>query len=256
MDNNINNNSNNGRGVFYGVIGVATLIVTIIGATFAYFSATANSDVNAITAQSAQIGLLYSEDKSNLHTNLIPVDGASANFKSYPGKTGQNNCLDNVNNVICSVYTFTVTNPNQAAVTIYLSVLPTTNEFANMHFALYQGTVADITATANQFDTNSTRNTLVNPKVATTAGLVVADTPFGANATSEIQLAGASGVQLDATGGTRDSVTYTMVLWVQEANTDQTAVDANKNFAAQIKVNTSNPASGETGTGITGIITA
>lgn len=36
---------NNGKGIFYGVIGVATLIVAIIGATFAYFSAsTSNSD--------------------------------------------------------------------------------------------------------------------------------------------------------------------------------------------------------------------
>ena len=30
---------NNGKGLFYGVIGVATLIVAIIGATFAYFNA-------------------------------------------------------------------------------------------------------------------------------------------------------------------------------------------------------------------------
>lgn len=36
---------NNGKGIFYGVIGVATLIVAIIGATFAFFSASqTNSD--------------------------------------------------------------------------------------------------------------------------------------------------------------------------------------------------------------------
>ena len=29
-------NNKNGRGIFYGVIGVATLVVAIIGATFAY----------------------------------------------------------------------------------------------------------------------------------------------------------------------------------------------------------------------------
>lgn len=32
-----------GQGIFYGVIGVATLVVAIIGATFAYFSASAQS---------------------------------------------------------------------------------------------------------------------------------------------------------------------------------------------------------------------
>ena len=38
-------NNNNGRGIFYGVIGVATLVVAIIGATFAYFTATASNNV-------------------------------------------------------------------------------------------------------------------------------------------------------------------------------------------------------------------
>ena len=33
--------NNNGRGIFYGVIGVATLVVAIIGATFAFFAASA-----------------------------------------------------------------------------------------------------------------------------------------------------------------------------------------------------------------------
>ena len=39
---------NNGRGIFYGVIGVATLVVAIIGATFAYFTAT-GTDNGTIT---------------------------------------------------------------------------------------------------------------------------------------------------------------------------------------------------------------
>ncbi len=40
----------NGQGIFYGVIGVATLVVAIIGATFAYFSAQAQTNyVNDIT---------------------------------------------------------------------------------------------------------------------------------------------------------------------------------------------------------------
>ena len=32
----MNENNNGGKGLFYGVIGVATLIVAIIGATFAW----------------------------------------------------------------------------------------------------------------------------------------------------------------------------------------------------------------------------
>ena len=46
-----NENHNNGRGIFYGVIGVATLVVAIIGATFAYFSASAQSGAGDIAGQ-------------------------------------------------------------------------------------------------------------------------------------------------------------------------------------------------------------
>ena len=46
------NENNNGRGLFYGVIGVATLIVAIIGATFAYFSVSANIANNSDIAGS------------------------------------------------------------------------------------------------------------------------------------------------------------------------------------------------------------
>ena len=38
----------NGQGIFYGVIGVATLVVAIIGATFAYFSASASTNASDI----------------------------------------------------------------------------------------------------------------------------------------------------------------------------------------------------------------
>lgn len=44
----MNENNNGGKGLFYGVIGVATLIVAIIGATFAWFTATASGENKTI----------------------------------------------------------------------------------------------------------------------------------------------------------------------------------------------------------------
>ena len=41
----------NGQGIFYGVIGVATLIVAIIGATFAYFSASTTGGAENLQGQ-------------------------------------------------------------------------------------------------------------------------------------------------------------------------------------------------------------
>lgn len=45
---------NNGKGIFYGVIGVATLIVAIIGATFAFFSASQTNN-NTIAGQTLDV---------------------------------------------------------------------------------------------------------------------------------------------------------------------------------------------------------
>ena len=66
-------NNRKGTGVFYAVVGVATLVVAIIGATFAYFSASA--------------------------TNNKGVTG-----------TDSKSCIDANGNTVCQVYQVTVTN--------------------------------------------------------------------------------------------------------------------------------------------------
>ena len=45
----------NGQGIFYGVIGVATLVVAIIGATFAYFSASVTGNGDNIEGNTANV---------------------------------------------------------------------------------------------------------------------------------------------------------------------------------------------------------
>ncbi len=71
---------NNGKGIFYGVIGVATLIVAIIGATFAFFSASATND-NTITGQTLDVASSFTlnVEKVNLggtapSNDLVPAD--------------------------------------------------------------------------------------------------------------------------------------------------------------------------------------
>ena len=54
------NENNNGRGLFYGVIGVATLIVAIIGATFAYFSVNASITNNNNMSNSSKVNKMIS----------------------------------------------------------------------------------------------------------------------------------------------------------------------------------------------------
>lgn len=60
-----------GNGIFLGIVSIATLIVAIIGATFAYFSASTESETNAVN-------LTAYEFKLSLSVSPIYPEGASA----------------------------------------------------------------------------------------------------------------------------------------------------------------------------------
>ncbi len=74
---------NNGKGLFYGVIGVATLIVAIIGATFAYFNASKTaSDIQGEANNTLKSDLSLTVTKVQWNTDaetvasdkLVPAD--------------------------------------------------------------------------------------------------------------------------------------------------------------------------------------
>ena len=245
MDNQ-NNNNNNGQGIFYGVIGVATLIVTIIGATFAFFSASANSDPNAITVDSATLELGFSNITTGLKENLIPVDETLTGFDAIPNITAES-CKDVNDNNICSVYQFTVTNPSTTtAQRIYATLTPTTNTFTNLHYALFKGTATQILATSHDFDVDGTAVTATSNITKNTIGangdLVIRDTQLVLNSRTPITLSPLEQV-LDPT----ESVTYTMVLWIHETGANQTSLDSGKSFAAGLNFTTSSGSTGVTG---------
>ena len=71
-----------GPGVFYAVVGVATLVVAIIGATFAYFSASATVGGEEITggtqdisgALTADVTAIYDGSEAAAGAGLVPSD--------------------------------------------------------------------------------------------------------------------------------------------------------------------------------------
>ena len=73
-----------GSGIFLGVVSVATLVVAIIGATFAFFAASASGGEGAVGANAAKIDgtLTLTGEKVDLRNNLIPVTNAEM-LKSY-----------------------------------------------------------------------------------------------------------------------------------------------------------------------------
>ncbi len=94
-------NENNGKGIFYGVIGVATLIVAIIGATFAYFSASQTNDdtIQGETNTDLASGLSISVSKVKWQGATAGSDKlVPAKFKNEVGSldaTDVNNALSN-----------------------------------------------------------------------------------------------------------------------------------------------------------------
>ena len=132
--------NNNGRGIFYGVIGVATLVVAIIGATFAYFTATATNN-NTITGNAATISFTLNVKKVTKADaelgGMIPMSNSmveTAVHGTYPGATGgatktdtgattghyssSNICTDDNGNAVCQVYKITVQNTGSASMFI------------------------------------------------------------------------------------------------------------------------------------------
>ena len=69
---------NNGKGIFYGVIGVATLIVAIIGATFAFFSASQTNN-NTIAGQTLDVA-----DNFTLNVEKVDLGGTAPSKDLVP----------------------------------------------------------------------------------------------------------------------------------------------------------------------------
>ena len=148
-------NKEDKRGIFFGVVGVLTLIVAIIGASLAYFSINAQSDTDALIVQAASVQIVY-EDGNELDVKeLIPSknDIAMATYSRWlakeldaKGKEYQK-CVDDNERVVCGVYEFTLTNNGTKPAEITARVEPTVEtgedgkplykQFTNLKYTLY-----------------------------------------------------------------------------------------------------------------------
>lgn len=257
-----------GNEIFLGVVGVATLLVAIIGATFAYFSASAQSANEAINTSSTVLQLGYDDDPSKLSTNLIPtadefalMAGTNTNwiaadpegFVHTDGKTyiGQGLCKDSNKNEICGIYTFTVGNPNfTTAMTIEGSVISTKNEFTNIWFAIYDEANTQVVG-PTKFPESGQTVSLPGLKQQLVGSSLDADKGDAFDATKPSEYTPVVDKSLPENANVPSNVrTYKMVIWVHEIDDDQTEADSGKFLTAAIKFET------ESGAGVTGVIAA
>ena len=172
------------RGVFFGVIGVLTLIVAIIGASFAYFSINASSKQGAVNVSAASVKIVYTEGDQIAIENLIPSTREIAMKTLTRGLAGTTHevegtqvpyttCKDDNNYTTCGYYEFSLTNNSENAVKVKAYVVPTALTegkvgFSNLMFTLYEGKVP-YNAEAGTYDVSGF--SLLGSDINTTADL-------------------------------------------------------------------------------------
>lgn len=118
-----------GSGIFLGIVSVATLIVAIIGATFAYFSAQTESNQDAVnlTAYEYKLSLSVSPVYPEGASALIPMNPATTieNVTSnnntnllYALNEAEKKCIDDHGLQVCALYQVIITNEAVNEVTL------------------------------------------------------------------------------------------------------------------------------------------
>ena len=204
-----------GTGVFYAVVGVATLVVAIIGATFAYFSASATNDqdVTGSTASGASLAIAITKVSDEATAkNMIPM--LSTDLQKGVTGTDSKSCIDANNNTVCQVYKVTVTN---GSADIGINVKGTMNLASTAKNMKWQ-------VLTNATTVNATATT-VNQG---TDGVIVENQALDKSGSADLYL----------------------VVWLDETNAAQDADDAGKTFTGTVTFNGVN-ADGSASTGIT-----
>ena len=205
-------NNRKGTGVFYAVVGVATLVVAIIGATFAYFSASAtnNDTIVGSTATGNNIALAVTpiapvKEAKTRTENMIPMleDNLQDGLTGTDGKS----CIDANGNTVCQVYKVTVTNNGATAVKLDATL--------NLETAKGTGEGAGTNMKWQLIENATTEGTVGTMKSQGTAELFANDLPLASTASKD----------------------YFIVVWLLETNGPQDSSDAGINYTGTVTVN-------------------
>ncbi len=144
---------NNKQGLFLVILGIATLVIAIAGATFAYFSATVvgNSPVNATSYQFAVTLTVTQELPSTTPSKgdkLIPLN------ESDMGTAVTNSCVDTNGYAACKVYKLRFNNTSGQAITLSGNLTATTNGFSNFYYKVtaVDGATSSLTGSGTKIE--------------------------------------------------------------------------------------------------------
>lgn len=213
-----------GPGVFYAVMGVATLVVAIIGATFAFFSASATGGEDKIVGTAASGGNLsleIAETSLDATGKLVPLKNETQMDSALKAaKT----CVDTAGNTVCHVYSVKITNTGDTVV----------NVAGDM--------TLNVTLAEGQSGTSNMKWKVINAASGEGADDAEA-TPVDANTEGEI-------VALETLAAQTGTQTYYVVVWLEEQGTSQDTPDANSSYKGSVTFNAVN-ADGSASQGLT-----
>lgn len=228
-------NNRKGPGIFYAVVGVATLVVAIIGATFAYFSASdTKADITGTTAEAGGITLTVTPITDKI-TKLIPLnlvtgDGTkdtTDQFADALGSTKGDSCKDSNGNTVCQVYSVYVKNKSTTSAIQVRGTLNLASEATNMKWQLLT-------------DATSTERAKFAEVVAQG---VTGDITVGGNTGGTATDKTAASQKLAANG----EATYYVLVWLEEMGAEQQTADAGKSFTGTVTFNAVDAAGNESG---------
>lgn len=159
-------NQENGKGIIFGVLGILTLIIAIMGASLAYFTATAmDTDPEEIVVQAATVTIAFENGSTLEAKDLIPAtyDVVEWAYKRGMVENGlgieeDKQCIDDKGYKVCSVYRFSISNEAGKNDTAIAGTITTTTdaastnegkEFENLQYTLYEVETPDNWNTIN-----------------------------------------------------------------------------------------------------------
>lgn len=159
-----------GSGIFLGVVSVATLVVAIIGATFAYFSASASSNEGAIGATAYEFNVKVTNIKMIQPGNVDKLGGiipmnvntqvSGKGMLLYALNDAAQKCVDSNNYQVCALYEATLSNGGSQNVTLNLTVKTDTNEAGSGGEAFSDLTFQALTENTGTYSLDGTAKTL------------------------------------------------------------------------------------------------
>lgn len=263
--------------LLYGLIAIALIILIGVGSTFAYFTATIGSNENAVSLTAAEFKIDYDDDIELIKSNLIPSEEKYVNMSLARYDTDGNLlkpekkedgswvddrrgtvCVDDNNNDICSVYTFTISNPmTDVDLPLYITLNTSVNNFENLYYKVLNSEYTEVIGATrlqdDRYETNATTGEFLKDE---TGKLIpkanFEDLSITPTVLTNINKTLAKATLNDDEEVVPSSVTYHLVMWIMETHDIQNESDGGKVYAGTMHVS----ASGADGKGITGMISA